>query len=461
MDHRHEYEYGENDEEEDSKVPGVPAWFTLECKLNKSDLYIRYSGDLLDRPKHIIAAQLPVQESWARFREWRRQQQDVISTGADVAALRHGLARFPTLHTISITPSVHGYNLAFPLYDTPTIRSFPPGFNYPLPHGWPITGEREPMVDTLPWTDEDGGSEEQRDTYRGFRIVLRELAQHAAHRVSELIVDSHELDTGLNCHIFDRLSPEYDHFVSLLCRPGFRRLNLSLSVGGQEVDGWTAFRSTLLKRALSETGPDLQHVSLTTDIDARFGNWTLTTPAGGRMAHHIPLLTVFPVDRWPNLHHFGLAGFLVTQDDLLSLLAALPPTLRSLQLGKLYFVDEAEHWRGLLEEIRDRLGWRERPARERPRVVMFDFADTFRQPGRAVWVDAEVAEFLYGDGPNPFGDEDGRLPSRICMGRAGTVRDAFDPGYERPYVCDFDLMRLGYIKKDPRFFPEAENTSLP
>ena len=427
----------EYDEKEEEEVPGVPLWFSRACNDNNFELGARYHDDRLDRPEFLIAAQLPIQKSWVHFRKWRREQQDVISSGADVAALRHGLARFPALRTITITPAVHGYNITFPLYDTPTIRSFPPGFNYPLPRGWPTTGEAESVIHMPPWANEDGGREDERDKWRGFRIVLRELAQHAdAHRVSDLILDSHQLDTGLNCHIFDQPSPEYDHLVSLLRRPGFRRLDLSLSVGGQEFQGWSAFRSTFLRRALSETGPDLEHINLTTDLYADLKTWTYIQPAGGRIAHHIPLQrAVFPVDRWPNLRHFGLAGFIVTQEDLISLLAALPPTLRSLQLGDIDFIDEGENWRGFLEDMRDRLGWGDRPAQQRPRVVIHVFnVDGQRRPGRAVWLDAEMTEFLYGEGQNPFGRGHERAPNQVYIGRAGTVRDAFDPGYERPFA---------------------------
>ncbi len=159
------------------------------------------------------------------------------------------------------------------------------------------------------------------------------------------------------------------------------------------------------------------------------------------------------MDRWPNLRHFGLAGFLVTQDDLISLLTALPPTLRSLQLGDIYFISEDENWRGFLVDMRDRLRWRDRPVEERPRVVIHVFnVDGQRRPGRAVWLDAEMAEFLYGEGQNPFGHENGRAPNQVYMGRAGTVRDAFDPGYERPFAEFPELIRLGFVKRENYLF---------
>lgn len=443
------------------EADGCPLWFSRECEENNFNLKGRYQYDILDRPDRAIAAQLPLRESWAYFRQLRSQQQDVISTGADAAALRHGLARFPSLHTITITPAAHG-NLLFPLYETPTIRAFPCGFNYPIPRGWPTTGEGEPVVKMPPWADEDGGSEDERDKWRGFRIVMRTLTQQAEeHRVSELILNAHQLDTGLNCRIFERPCPEYHDLVVLLRRPGFRRLDLSLAVGGQEFLGWPAFRSTFLKRALSEIGPDLEHLSLTTDVHADLDTWTFLQPSGGRMSHYVPLLsTVFPIDRWPCLRHFGLSGFLVTQEDLLSLLSALPATLRSLELGNLYFLDGVGHWRGLLDDMRDRLGWRDRPANTRPRVaIRVGEIDNQRRSGRAVWVDADVAKFLYGDGKNPFGRHDGEFPTQVNKGHAGVVRDAFDPEFERPYVEPLELMQMGYIKKSPFFFPEVNRGS--
>ncbi len=300
----------------------------------------------------------------------------------------------------------------------------------------------------LPWADEDGGTEDYRDRWRSFRVVLRELAQEAdSQRVLEFNLDAHQLYTGINCRIFESPNPEYDQFVSLLRRPGFRRLDLALSVGAQEHFDWRAFRSTLLKRALSETEPDLTHLSLSTDIELDIPNRHWIRPPGG---HHIPLLrAIFPVDRWPRLRHFGLSGFLVTRADLLLLLKALPPTLRSLELGNLGFLDEGGHWRGLLEDVRDFLGWRDRPVPERPRVAVHDSMIENRwRSGRELWLDAAVAQFLYGGGENPFGQ--GQCgPNQVNLGQAGVVvRDAFDPAYERPYMDEEDLVRLGYVKDD-------------
>lgn len=48
-----------------------------------------------------------------------------------------------------------------------------------------------------------------------------------------------------------------------------------------------------------------------------------------------------------------------------------------------------------------------------------------------------MAVFLYGDGVNPFGSDDGSSPNKSLVGNGiakGVVRDAFDPEYERPWV---------------------------
>lgn len=108
-----------------------------------------------------------------------------------------------------------------------------------------------------PWAGEDGGSEDERDKWRGFIIAMRTLTQQSEeHRVSEPILDTHRLDTGLNCRIFERPCPEYHILVVLLRRPGFRRLDLSLAVEGQESVRRSASRNTFLKRALGEIGPE-------------------------------------------------------------------------------------------------------------------------------------------------------------------------------------------------------------
>lgn len=150
---------------------------------------------------------------------------------------------------------------------------------------------------------------------------------------------------------------------------------------------------------------------------------------GGRAGHHhMPPGVFLPVDVWPRLRHFGLTGFLVTQGGVVSLLRGMPGSLRSVELSFLRFPDGGGNFRGLLREVRDALGWREREAGCRPDVVV---GHLLKVPwrGRAVWAGPEaVGGFLYGDGPNPFGEEGDRDPNQIVMGDGvGVERDALDP----------------------------------
>ena len=56
----------------------------------------------------------------------------------------------------------------------------------------------------------------------------------------------------------------------------------------------------------------------------------------------------------------------------------------------------------------------------------------------------EVQEFIYGQGQNPFAeDKPGNLPLGI-----GTIKDAFEPNFERPNVHVDDLIKLGIRKPE-------------
>jgi hypothetical protein len=157
-------EYNVSEADEDIRIASLRPPLVLEgVQREHFELRSYYQDDVLDRPEHAISTQLPVHASWERFQERRgeqrpRQAPTWLSFVIDSPV-------FPP------TPSIHGVNLGHPLYDTPTIRSFPPGFNYPLPYRWPTAGEGEPRVEILPWADEDRGTEAGRDRWRGFRII--------------------------------------------------------------------------------------------------------------------------------------------------------------------------------------------------------------------------------------------------------------------------------------------------
>ncbi|KAL1883258.1 hypothetical protein Daus18300_000316 [Diaporthe australafricana] len=452
--------YNEDDEDDDSETDDdndqdVPRWFKDAFHDNIDDLNSRKGLDA-DRPEHVARAQqlsrcLPLAACWAHYQKLLREQEAVLASGADEAAFRHALQRFPSLKRVTISPAPHGW-LFSPLYGTPMIRALPYGFNYPIPRGWPIIPEGYPPHSMRPWPVHRD-HEAYKDQWRGVRVALRVLAEpHTAHGITELVLDAHSLETGLNCRIFEdpgAASAEYAHLATLLRRPGFARLDLALAVGGQEHLGWPALRSGHLRAALSGAA-DMRHFSVRTNVVPDPDAAALVRGSGGNSGHLVPLAGIVPVDAWARLEHFGLSGFLVAQADVVALLRGIPSSLRSVELSFLHFVDGGGDYRGLLEEMRDSLGWRDLEEASRPAVTV-GHALVVQQCGRAVWADSEaVGSFLYGDGPNPFGDQEGFAPNQIMMGNGmGVERDAFDPSHERPYVDAAVLTRLGVLKKAP------------
>ena len=137
------------------------------------------------------------------------------------------------------------------------------------------------------------------------------------------------------------------------------------------------------------------------------------------------------------------------QDDVVALLAALPLTLKSVELSFLEFLDNGGDYRSLLAHMRDTLNWRDRATGQRPQVSVGILSSVWIT-GRVIWVDNEVAEFLYGDGEGPFGTEDGRSGNVVFLGK-GIVRDAFEPEHARPYASPGTLAKLGYYVDSPWF----------
>ncbi|KAI0531907.1 hypothetical protein GGR58DRAFT_507965 [Xylaria digitata] len=234
---------------------------------------------------------------------------------------------------------------------------------------------------------------------RGLDVWLEQVSivkksHHHARGTRAVVIDAHTPYTGLNCCIFDEPCEEYNNLVAIIQQPGFTRLQLDFAVDEQEHHGWPSFRSGLLCRALSKA-VDLE--------DFRFGTNVEEDTGEGLMENHIPLLSIFPTDKWPRLEHFGLTRFIVTQTDVILLLASLPLTIRSVQMSFLYFLDGGGAWKTLLEEMRNTLGWWDRAEDARPAVsIGIDFV-TSENRGRTIWVDKEAHDFLYNDGENPFG----------------------------------------------------------
>ncbi|CAM1509443.1 Fc.00g031820.m01.CDS01 [Cosmosporella sp. VM-42] len=369
--------------------PYWKEWFERACNRNVEEVRNRriYNPYTLDHPNPArdqwVAAQPATEASWSHYKDLPREQQEVLRSNGDALALQYGLERFPSLKKITLTPATHGTQFS-PLYQTPMIRSFPYGFNYPIPRGWPAAEEYS-TVRIDPWNAEADGDKEQ-NRWRGFRIITWILAR-TNHRISEFVVDVSLLNTGLNWHIFDQPCDEYNDLVRLLLRPGFRRFDLALLVPEQGHAGWPAFRNGRLQRALGgATG--LEH-------DAHSDDWEENDNG-----HFIPLRTIFPVDKWPKLRHFGLSGFIVRLVDAISLLASLPTTAQSVELSFLLF--QKQHGK-LLIAMRNTLDWRERSLK--PKVIMGSHLRGKQQnTGRVVWVDNEIYDFIYGNRENPFNE---------------------------------------------------------
>ncbi|KAL4962080.1 uncharacterized protein BDV14DRAFT_203233 [Aspergillus stella-maris] len=391
---------------------GCPWWFAKQCEEQIEDLEMRSGSDRNHKEEEV----LPLKICWQYYQNLLQQQEDVIIFNKDLDALVYGLPRFPALKRITVTPAAHGWLFA-PLYETPMIRSFPRGFNYPTPRGWPTIPDGTYKPKAKPWNDKS-----VKWDFRGFVLITRVLATYPAHHISQLRISANTLETGLNCRIFEDKNQEYDDLASIMARPGFKRLDLDLLVGGQEHTGWHAFRSRNLYHALT-AARDLEYINLSTNTDCDPSSDSVQPGSGGSRAHLVPLQTIFPISSWTSLRHFGLRGLLVDQSNLITFFASLPATLRSIHLSFLYFVDDGGSWQKLLQDMRTKLDWRTRDPESRP-VVSVAVATDYQQVGHAVWIDEDVAEFLYGEGPNPFyngGD---------AVGCVGVVRDAFAPGKE-------------------------------
>jgi hypothetical protein len=216
-------------EEED----GCPRWFKDACKENLDQLRQRKSRDV-DRPDHIarrerVFSQPPLSECWSHYQRLLRQQKEVLADNSDLSAFLYGVKQSSNIKRVTITPAAHGYLVA-PLYPTPMIRAFPKGFNYPIPRGWLY-----PFITSEPATAHAWNEyPELRERYRGYRTALRVLANEP-NTVSELVLTSAHLPTGINCTIFDEPCEEYDNFAKVVS--GLRRLDIAMLIGGEdEVD---------------------------------------------------------------------------------------------------------------------------------------------------------------------------------------------------------------------------------
>ncbi|KAF4456863.1 hypothetical protein F53441_1074 [Fusarium austroafricanum] len=181
------------------------------------------------------------------------QQREVLLSGADEEAFRYAVQRFPQLTKVTITPATHGF-LFMPLYKTPMIRDFPSGFVYPIPRGWP--SDEHLGYDHRDGYPEGWENDEERKQWRGFCIVSRILTDHADDlQISELVVDSLKLPTGIDYTLYDKPNAEYDNFCKIVARPGFRRVVLSLITGyvsDFDAEDWDFYRNGRISSLLAE-----------------------------------------------------------------------------------------------------------------------------------------------------------------------------------------------------------------
>ncbi|KAG7417482.1 hypothetical protein Forpe1208_v005352 [Fusarium oxysporum f. sp. rapae] len=377
---------------------------------------------------------MPSRDSLAHYTDLFNQQTEVLSSSADEEAFRYAVLRFPQLTKVTITPAAHGF-LFMPLYKTPMIRAFPSGFVYPIPRTWPaddiLGGEHGPEDCPEGWESDD-----ERRQWRGFCIVSKVLADYAEKlQISELVVDNHKLPTGIDYTLFDKPNAEYDSLCKIVARPGFRRLVLSLTTGYrenfQDAEDWDIYKNGRISSLVAKA-TDLEELVLQTDYG--LNSWSCP------MEHFVSLFHIFPVDSLSTekLRHFGLSGMQVTQEDLISFLSKLPSTLKSVNLSFLSIVEGHGNHATMLADIRDRLGWRHRPASQRIKVSISMKLNQFHE-GRYVCLDKEVQEYIYGDGPLPFLAQEEMIEAHFTWG-TGIVYDEFDPGFAVPY--ETNRMRL-------------------
>jgi hypothetical protein len=402
---------------EEYTADGCPQWFSRTCEINLHVLGL-LRAERVNRPDQVaqdqlVTEQLPVRESWEYYQELLRQEEQVLASNADVEAFRYGLERLPSLQRVTVTPSAHGF-LFTPLYVTPMIRAFPRGFNYPMPRSWHFRNmDLRPMSMGL-----SAYNNILNHRWSGFHCVTEELARSQQHSVVELVIDVNHRLYGINSKLLSGQTRGYNSLAAVLRRPSFRRLDLALVIGPVRRSRRNALSNGSLRRLFLDA-PGLEHISLRTSEIIRHAC---------TVAHHdecfISLSTIFPIDNWPHLQHFGLSQLLVRQDDLLLLLTALPATLRSVELSCLHFLRGT--YRDLLVDMRDTLDWRRRGAGERPKL-MVGIATKYGSE-QNIWVDREVEDFLYRDGPNPFQAAGG---DTVVKGM-GVVRDALDPEHGWP-----------------------------
>ncbi|KAL6913378.1 hypothetical protein FSST1_011138 [Fusarium sambucinum] len=282
------------------------------------------------------------------------------------------------------------------------LRNFP---LIPLERSWPASGVAiYSLAVSLPSTRNNPGS-----------------------RVTDLIVDTNQLRTGIGCRIFDGPdNNERSDLITILSQPGFAHLDLSLHCAAlYQLDG-RSFRSCHLRNLLA-MAPDLQHISLCTNIAI------LDDPNDDENVERYfsPLRSIFPINDWHQLRHFGLSCFHVKKDDVIEFLGELPMTVMSVELSFLIFIPDYGDYHGLLQDMPKMPGWRKRKAADQPKITVRvdeegeEALETLRMD-----VSLEVVDFMYHDGENPFVEDEGFAYFVEISEGTGIRVDVFGPDYK-------------------------------
>ncbi|KAI1023972.1 hypothetical protein LB504_005027 [Fusarium proliferatum] len=400
--------------------PAMPYWYRRFCRsiVNVIDTNEEEHRDT-PHNKETFEAHCALAESYKLFDKLRSQQDEVSASGRDADALRYGLLSFPNLKRVTLCPSAHGI-LGRPLYPTPTIRSLPQDLISPLERGLhlPIALEEHPLT---PW------NESSTQKWRGFCVITKEIAEYIrknpAFGLSEFVVESRQLSTGINCRLFDNpASDEYHDLVTILSHPRLIRFELSLACSTESRQNWPSFRSGLLSRALSKA-KNLQSIRFYTSVPFVSRKWHDFVDGE---QNGMPLRSIFPINDWCNLRHFALSRSFVKQRDVMAFISTLPTSLESLELSFLSFLPREGTYRDLLQGMRCNSGWRERLVRCQPKLIVFVVETETATDGAAVDVSRAVMDYMYNHGENPFVEDQ---IMEILEGK-GTEVDLLDPVYD-------------------------------
>ncbi|KAF5529276.1 hypothetical protein FMEXI_14250 [Fusarium mexicanum] len=424
------------DEERDiGEVTGVPEWYRHVYRQNRG--MNRWYKPHHSQVKEAFEHPLSPAEAFNHFKRLWQEQQEPIATNRDVDALKYGLLRFPNLRRMVVSPAAHG-KPGLPWYLTPTIRSLPRGLLYPIERGWPLAKTHSNFPEARDW------NRSEKDKWRGYCLVSRIVAQHLREnpesRLADLAIDTNQLRTGISCRIFDDAeNSEIKDLKTILSHPGFASLDLSLHCGNQCSMNWCSFRSNHLRSTLA-MARDIQHFSLLTNVVYVDDFYDSDDSDGEEVDHFVPLQSIFPVNDWHQLQHFGLCRFIVKKDNVMKFLGALPPTVESVELSFFIFMPDSGDYHSLVHVMREKLGWRERDAENQPKIVVRVDVRVARIHGAVMMdVSQEVTSFMYQDGENPFEEDEGCVEDPyICQSDTlegnGRLLDAFEPGFEEPNV---------------------------